>query len=284
MSKMKMAAALAIIVIVLVASFFVGSLFTRYGFEERYQPGIIATQPGMPEPLQSTPASKGADTGATQDRMVIYNGFVSLETHNVEGTVDRVRTIAENYGGYVAGTTRSNVGNQTVADITIRVPQDKFRTAIKEIETYGKILDERTTSEDVTERYIDLEARLKNLQMVEQSLVELLSKATTVDEVLKVQQELGRVRGDIDSLQGQINYLERNVEMSVINVSLREPPTQFTPPGMNWGETFETAIRGLFTVVSGLIILVVSLLPLLLIIGLQAYYLYRRKQAKEHSK
>jgi hypothetical protein len=284
MSKMKMAAALAIIVIVLAASFFVGSLFTRYGFEERYQPGIIATQPGMPAPLQSTPAAKGAETAATQDRMIIYNGFVSLETHDVEGTVDRVRTIAENYGGYVAGTTRSNVGNQTVADITIRVPQDKFRTAIKEIETYGKILDERTTSEDVTERYIDLEARLKNLQMVEQSLVELLSKATTVDEVLKVQQELGRVRGDIDSLQGQINYLERNVEMSVINVSLREPPTPFTPPGMNWGETFETAIRGLFTVVSGLIILVVSMLPLLVIIGLPAYYLHRRKQAKERSK
>lgn len=284
MSKMKMVAALAIIVIVLVASFFVGSLFTRYGLEERYQSGIIAKPPGTPEPLQSTPATQGAETAATQERMVIYNGFVSLETHDVEGTVDRVRTMAENYGGYVAGTTRSNVGNQTVADITIRVPQDKFRTAIKEIETYGKILDERTTSEDVTERYIDLKARLKNLQMVEQSLVELLSKATTVDEILKVQQELGSVRGDIDSLQGQINYLERNVEMSVIDVSLREPPIPFTPPGMNWGETFEIAIRGLFTVVSGLIILVVSVLPLLVIIGLPGYYLYRRKRAKERSK
>jgi hypothetical protein len=284
MSKMKMAAALAIIVIVLAASFFVGSLFTRYGLEERYQSGIIPKPSGMPEPLQSTPTAKSAETAATQERMVIYNGFVSLETHDVEGTVDRVRTIAENYGGYVAGTTRSNVGNQTVADITIRVPQDKFHTTIKKIETYGKILDERTTSEDVTERYIDLKARLKNLQMVEQSLVELLSKATTVDEILKVQQELGRVRGDIDSLQGQINYLERNVEMSVITVSLREPPTPFTPLGMNWGETFETAIRGFFTVVSGLIILVASVLPLLVIIGLPAYYLHRRKQAKEHSK
>jgi predicted nuclease with TOPRIM domain len=93
--------------------------------------------------------------------------------------------------------------------------------AVSEIGTYGKVLDERTTSEDVTERYIDLKARLNNLQMEEQSLVELLAKTKTVDEILRVEQELARVRGEVESLQGQINYLDRNVAMSLITVSLR---------------------------------------------------------------
>jgi len=104
--------------------------------------------------------------------------------------------------------------------------------------------------------------------------------ATTVDDILKVEDELARVRGDIESLQGQINYLEQNVEMSLISVSLVEPAPPFTPPGMNWGETFQTAIMGFFIVIRGIIIIIISLIPIA-IIGVPAYYIYRRRRHKE---
>ena len=81
-----------------------------------------------------------------------------------------------------------------------------------------------------------------------------------------------------------MNYLERNVTMSMIKVSLKEPPSPFTPPGMDWGETFETAIRGLFAVMSGLIILIIAVLPLIVIIGIPAYYLQRRKRIQNQKK
>lgn len=154
------------------------------------------------------------------------------------------------------------------------------RGAVQEIEGYGKVLDESTTSEDVTQQYIDLKARLHNLQKQEQRLREILELTRTVDEILKVENELSRVRGEIDSLQGQINYLERNVEMSLISVRLVEPAPPFTPPGMDWGETFQTGLSGLFFVVRGLIVLVVSLLPLFMIAA-GAYYLYRRTRRKK---
>ena len=154
------------------------------------------------------------------------------------------------------------------------------RGAVQEIEGYGKVLDESTTSEDVTQQYIDLKARLHNLQKQEQRLREILELTRTVDEILKVENELSRVRGEIDSLQGQINYLERNVEMSLISVRLVEPAPPFTPPGMDWGETFQTALSGLFFVVRGLIVLVVSLLPLFMIAA-GAYHLYRRTRRKK---
>jgi len=284
MSRAKMLVVFAVVAVVLVASFLAGALFTRYGFEERYSTGLEPRPAIMTESPQPTPFTKGSEVATDQERMVIYNGYISIETGDIAGTLDRIRSLAERNGGYVAGTSRSTFGSQATADITIRIPQDKFRTSIQEIETYGKVLDERTTSEDVTERYIDLKARLKNLQMEEQSLSELLTKATTVDEILRVEQELARVRGEIDSLQGQINYLERNVAMSLITVNLREPPPPFTPPGMDWGETFEIALRGLFGVIRGLIVLVVSLLPLVVLIGLPVYYLRRRKQAKAQTK
>jgi len=224
-----------------------------------------------------TPAPKGAQY--TQERMVIYNAYVSLEIGDIAGTLGKIRSLAEGYGGYVAGSSRSSYGMQATAEITIRVPKDKFHVAVQEIETYGKVLDERTTSEDVTQQYIDLKARLSNLQKQEQRLIEILGMARTVDEVLNVERELERVRGEIESLQGQVNYIERSVAMSVITVGLKEPPPPFTPPGMDWGETFESALRGFFAVVRGLIILVVSLLPLV-VIGVPAYYVYMRRKLK----
>jgi hypothetical protein len=287
-TRYKIVAIASIILVLVVASFFVGELY--YYATPYNQPGVLrppVSVPGAaPVTLVTTVASETTMTATlgagavAQERMVIYNGQISLETSRIDDTLTRIRALAEGYGGYVAGSSRSNYGTQATAEITIRVPKDKFRTAIQEIESYGKLLGENTSSEDVTQQYIDLKARLDNLQKEEQRLSEILKMATTVDDILKVEDELSTVQGEIESLQGQINYLEGNVEMSLISVSLTEPAPPFTPPGMNWDETFQTAIMGLFIVLRGLIIIAVSLIPIA-IIGVPAYYLYRRRKRGE---
>jgi archaellum component FlaC len=166
------------------------------------------------------------------------------------------------------------------AEIVIRVPKDKFHAAIQEIESYGKVLNENVNSEDITQQYIDLKARLSNLQHQEKRLLEILELAKNVDEILAIEKELERVRGEIESLQGQINYLERNVEMSIISIKLTKPKPSFKPPSMNWGEVLETALTGLFTVLKGLIILAISIIPIA-IIGIVAYKIYKgRRKSK----
>jgi len=210
--------------------------------------------------------------------MVIYNGYVSLETSEVQGTLTKIRALADNFGGYVAGSSRT----EDWADITVRVPKEKFREAVQEIETYGKVLDEKTSSEDVTEQYIDVKARLENLQRQEKRLQEILDMAKTVDELLTVEREMERVRGEIESLQGQLTYLERNVAMSVISVHLTEPTPPFTPPGMDWKETFETALRGLYAMIRGLVILAISILPIA-VIGTPVYYIYKRRRSRKEA-
>ncbi len=271
MSKRKMVGISLAIIILVAASFFVGTLYSPYGkfiVEKTLDAGVIDSRSGLPQVTEPPPT--------TEERTVIYNAQVSLETGEVQGVLLKIRALAEGYGGYVSSSSRT----KDTAQITIRVPKDKFRMAIQEIEGYGKVLDERTTSEDVTERYIDLKARLGNLQKQEKRLHEILAMAKTVDEIIRVEKELERVRGAIESLQGQINYLERSVAMSVITVRLTEPPPPFTPPGMNWKETFETALKGLFAVIRGLIIIVVSVSPFV-VIGLSAYMYRRRKRQKQ---
>jgi len=270
----------SVIVTLVAASFVIGAFYSPY---IRISTGgfVVEPLPGVPTVVSETrfEPSKPQSDVAVQERMVIYNAYISLETGDIEGRLAKIRQTAEKYGGYVAGSSRSSYGTQASAEMSIRVPKERFRTVVQEIETYGKVLDERTTSEDITQQYIDLNARLVNLQKQEERLHELLNMATTVDEILRVENELTRIRGEIDSLQGQINYLEGNAEMSLVSVTLTEPAPPFTPPGMDWGETFEIAIIGLFTILRGMIILAVSVVPLL-IIGAPAYYVYKRRKVR----
>ena len=239
--------------------------------------GTGVVQPSIPTGLTWNPEVQQPPT--TQDRMVIYNAQLSLETGEIQVVVSKIATLAEGYGGYVAGSSLSTYGTQTVAEIIVRIPKDRFRVAVGEIEGLGKVLDERTTSDDVTQQYIDLRARLGNLQRQEESLQAILAMAKTVDEVLQVERELERVRGEIESLQGQINYIEGNVEMSNIMVQLTEPQPPFTPPGMDWGETLQISLAVLFAVVRGLIILAIGIAPLAAI-AIPAFYIYRRRTTK----
>lgn len=277
MSRNKLAIIGVFVLILITTAFCVGTLYPQSGRSEEYGTSIKGLVPSTRQDIMNPTTEKQPEL--QQERMVVHNAYVSLETKEIKDVLAKVRVLAEGYGGYVAGSSQK----EGKAQVTIRVPKDNFQAAVQEIESYGKVLDERTTSEDVTERYIDLKARLENLKKQEQRLREILGMARTVEEVLKVEKELERVRGQIESLQGQINYIERNIAMSIIVVNLTEPLPPFTTPDMNWREVFEAALRGLFWVLRGLIVLVVSLLPLT-IIGVPAYLVYQREKKKRITK
>jgi hypothetical protein len=271
MQRKKLIGIVLIIAILLASSFFIGTLYSGRRVD------YFGTKQASMEKLGQTAPTPAPESEIPKERMVIYNAYISIETNDIQGTLSKIRSLAEGLGGYVAGSSISSYGAQTTATISIRVPQTNFHKAVQVIESYGKVLDERTSSEDITEEYIDLKARLGNLERQEKRLYEILGMAKTVDEVLQVERELERIRGQIESLQGRINYLERSVAMSLIEVQLTEPLPPFTPPGMDWGETFEAALAGFFAVLRGLIVLTVSLTPLI-IIAIPVYVVYRRRK------
>ncbi|MEM2914160.1 MAG: DUF4349 domain-containing protein [Candidatus Bathyarchaeia archaeon] len=259
------------------ASIIVGMYLSTYSeFREYAYP--------KPEPLLPPPLAykEGAEQAPESiERMLIYNAYISLETQDIQGTLDRIIELVKSYDGYIASSSISTYEKQTVAEITVRVPKDRFHEAVKRIEEYGKLLDEQTSSEDITEHYIDLKARLENLKKQEKRLHEILEIAKTVEEILTIERELERIRGEIESLQGQINYLERSVAMSVISIRLIEPAPSFTPPTMDLGKVLETSLRGLFFILQGLIIIFVSSVPLVAI-AIPLYYVYKKR--KSHKK
>ena len=109
------------------------------------------------------------------------------------------------------------------ASMTVRVPQDQFDPALVRIEALGEVQSRNEGAEDVSEQFIDLEARLKSSLREEQSLLSLLGRTGTVSEVLAIERELARVRAEVERFQGQLNFLERLVALATISVSLFPP-------------------------------------------------------------
>ena len=168
------------------------------------------------------PLSAGADL-LVAERKVISTGFISLEVELVPEATANVRSIAEGLGGFVEQMSASGGEERQQASITIRVPQGQFFTALDRLLELGEVWSQDVGSEDVTEEFIDLEARLKSVLREERSLLSLLDKADKVSDVLTIERELSRVRSEIERLQGRLNFLERRVDLATITVSLFSP-------------------------------------------------------------
>ena len=163
-------------------------------------------------------------------RQVISQASVSMEVDEVPAAVAQVRAIAESLGGFVGQLSSSGGPERQQSTMTIRVPQADFFTTLEHIKSLGKVRSENVGSEDVTERFIDLEARLRSALREEESLLSLLERANQVSEILAIEHELSRIRSDIERDQGQLNFLEWRVDLSTITVSLFPPDAEVAEP------------------------------------------------------
>ena len=192
-----------------------------------------ASVPAQPSDLQWQSAEVEGGQSTTvelADRQIISQGSLSVEVEDVAGAVAQVRTIAETRGGFVSQLATTGTPGRQRSDLTVRVPQGEFFDTLESIKRLGKVWSENAGSEDVTEQFIDLEARLRSALREEQSLLSLLERADTVSNILTIERELARVRSEIERLQGQINYLSRRVDLATISVALFPPEERLADP------------------------------------------------------
>jgi hypothetical protein len=219
------------------------------------------------------PAEKGASgslsTITTRDteQKIIRSASLSIEVDDFQARSDALGRIVERSDGFISNSYSyvTDTGRKR-GEITIRVPKDAFLSVISEIEQLGTVQSKQTSGEDVTEEYIDLTARLNNSERQEQRLLEILELADDVEDILDVERELARVRGEIEQLTGRITYLDNRVELATISISLYEPE----PITHSWGirDAFRAAFEGFVSVIRGLIIAIGYVLPLLILVGI----------------
>ena len=161
---------------------------------------------------------------------IISTAFLAVEVEDVSPAVDRVRDITEELGGFVEHLSSFGGDNQENANLTVRVPQDQFTAAVDRISGLGNVQNRELGREDVSEQFVDLEARLKSLQREETSLLSLLELATSVADVLAIERELSRIRSEIERHQGRLDFLSRRVDLATIQVNLFPPRDRFPQP------------------------------------------------------
>jgi hypothetical protein len=215
-------------------------------------------------------AASGEATGI--ERKIVKTGYVTLEVEDVVEATDGVGAIAEELGGYVVSSYKRDGGGGLSGQVSIRVPSDRFDEAFDRLRLLAtNVPYERIEARDITEEYVDLEARLRNLEATEVQYLALLEEASTVTEMLEVQEALWNVRWQIEQIQGRMTYLERTSDMSLIEVELEE--TKKLAESWSVSDAFRSAVRGLTSFGRALATLAVWLvvfcwiwIPILLII------------------
>lgn len=250
-------------------------------------------------PAAQAPEAGGAagneatvDQPAPNERKMIYTGNISIVVKDPAATMQQVEDLATSLGGYTAQAQLYQYNADLMSgNVTIRVPADQYDAALASLRALGqRVLNENSTASDVTAEYTDLEAQLRNLQAAERELAAMLTEVrqkpdAEPSDILEVYNALSQKRGEIEQVQGRLNYLQNQVGFSTISVDLT--PDQINAPVVDQGwqplVTVRNAFRSLLTILRGLIDLIITLaivvLPVLLLLALPValvLYLLRR--------
>jgi hypothetical protein len=163
--------------------------------------------------------------------------------------------------GYLAGSQIRQDGDRMMATMTLRVPANPatYQATLERLRGLAeRVVDEQAQAQDVTEEYVDIESRLRNLRATEESLLALLSRAQRIEDIINIQRELTNVRGQIEQIQGRKQALERRADMATITLQIREPAA-LARNGWTAEGTIGEALRALVGVGRGLATLAIWL-------------------------
>lgn len=235
--------------------------------------------PGIP--------SEAADLGlaSVEERMIIWTGNISLIVKDAEKSLEEVEAIAKDLGGYVVSSNSWHQEEQLRASLTIRVPAEEFDMAMARLKDLAiKVEHTNVSTQDVTEEYTDLDARLRNLEATETELLELLTevreRTSKAEDVLAVHREVSNIRGQIEQVKGRMQYLEKMTAMATINIELI-PDVLARPivvagwrPSGTAANALRTLVKTLQFIVDAAIWIIIYVLPTLVVIAVPFFVLW----------
>ena len=232
-----------------------------------------ATDLSSAGPLQNFTAGTNAPT------MLIRTGHAFIEVEKVDPAVIKIRQLAVQVGGYITNSSISGGRDQIrQATLELKIPAAQYDQAVGSLSTIGKVETVASNAQDVGEEFVDVTARVTNARRLEERLISLLANRTgKLDEVLRVERELARVREEIERYEGRLRFLTSRVAMSTLSITVHEPaPILGNNPGENpIAAALRRAWRNFVALLAGVIASLGVLIPLALV-GYAGWYGYRR--------
>ncbi len=220
------------------------------------------------------------------DRKIIRNGELTLETESPTEGLRKITVAAESHGGFVVTSEfKQNpvaAGAKPSQSVTVvaRVPSSQFASALEQIRSAGdRVVQERINGQDVSEDYLDVEARLRNKKALEGQFLEIMKQARKVEDALDVQSRLADVRTEIERLEGRRRFLENQSALSTITTTLQMPQPMIAATTTGFGttikRTFGDAVDTAASIVLFVIQAVIVLVPIAIFFGLPGWLVWR---------
>jgi hypothetical protein len=255
--------------------------------------GAVEGPVGAPEPAAlGDSAASGGSSGAgggdavgerdsialPSDQKIIKTADIEVEVgkEDVDDAVQDAIALAERHGGFVLSTTLDQ-DKKASATVAIRVPSEEFESALGDLKGVGKLLSETVQGRDVSEEFVDLQARLRNLEAQETVLLRLYDRAQSVADTIRIQREVQDVQLEIERHRGRLRFLEDRTSLSTIGVRFTEvgaAPKPDVPPSGAIAKAWEQAKDLALGVVSGVIVATGFVVPVGLL-AMIAFLLFR---------
>ncbi len=223
-------------------------------------------------------------------RKIIYNATVDLIADNFSLSESRLMALVKTNHGYIAEVNIGAApGTPRQGNWKIRVPEAQFAAFMADVTKLGELQNTRTDSQDVTAQFTDLQARIANKQVEESRLIVLLQRQNAkLSEILQVERELSRVRGEIEQMQGQLRLLANQSALATVTVTLHEVKGYVAPKPTTFGSeisrTFDSSLGEIRDIGKGLVLTLVSIVPWLPLIALIVFPAWKisRHQLKKN--
>ncbi|MGE5579554.1 MAG: DUF4349 domain-containing protein [Bacillota bacterium] len=253
--------------------------------------GPAAAPPGMGEAgvsgvktMMTADSASPATVQLDADKKIIKRAQLGLEVSR--GKVPETSELAMNAVkanfGYIESSSISQAqqGDREYTNfyMVARVPAENLDPTVDAIMDLGRTVRQDTNAQDVTDQYVDLDARLRNKENQEQRLLTIMGEAKSVGELLQVEGELSRVRGEIESMKAQIQYYDKSVAMSTVSLTLTEEGAIKPPSDSPWRDVWEAFVRAW----RNLLLFVAKAAPGLIVLGALfgvTMFVLRRKRA-----
>ena len=212
---------------------------------------------------------------------IIKTGNLRFETPNLDESFAHVQQAITKYKATVQNDESGKNYESVYQNITIRVPSASFDRFIAEISQGVKHFDRKEISaQDVTEEYIDVEARLKTKRVLEKRYFELLAKATKISEMLEIEKELSAIREEIEAKEGRLKYLKNQVSMSTVNLEMYTTNPSESGATVSYFGKMGNALKGGFNNIATFFLGMLHVWPFILIFVAGFLFLRRRFRRK----
>lgn len=255
-----------------------------YGYASKTMPGVGGAGEMMsdilPAPQEAPP------TTDVKNRLVIKESYLSLLVNNVTDVQKQIIKKAEELGGYMVNSNLDNPQEAATATVIVRVPSTKLDQALDYFRGLSvKVISENLQGQDVTDQYVDIEARLLTLLKTKAKFEEIMDKATEIQDILNVQREIINLQSQIDALKGQQQYYEKSAQMAKLTVylstdelALPYAPSEAWRPEVIFKQAVRSLVGSLRKVGTAIIWLAVYSI-IWIPVGIIVFLFYRKKRS-----